>query len=643
MTRWAGLGLGLCLVWASGARAEGPATLAVLPLEQGTASEAFQGLGTALAGMLVTDLSGVPGLTLVERQRLGALMDELKLGEGKFLDQSTAQKLGKGLGARYVVTGSYSVVGPKFLLDARVVEVESGRILQAATSHGTVDDFVAVEKDLVEDLLQGLSVKLTSADRRKLYVQAPTEKFEAFSAYGEGLARQQRGDTVAAARAFERALALDPRFEGARVALTSMKSTVDTAKAAQRAEAVKYRDDAHGKILAAYPSELTRAAGFEDDAETMAGFALRLMVLENEDRHCERLEEMMHYLERVRWQVRLPPKSRAGSPFDRVVMDAAQAHGFDRLTAEVATSEAARESPRARLEPFGSTYAFIVGDDRVRPYSESSGVMGAIIGCLPPREQLARLEALLAQAKAHEVDFHYGAERANFDLATSIEVQWAWVHAKSMGASVALSKRTQELLTRVADDKEASREMIGLVERMLQVAGLFEMHQLRRLGESEAELTRAMTGLAAGDPKVVRAEGPYCAHLVKTLAPQAKAWVKRWQKTTSPFDVDFALDQAGPSYGTLKAMGCLVGHPARFRDASELHQLLAQIGRYARPEKKDDDGCISAFQSAEMLATPAMAQQLEQVPSMGPALAHGYLMTLYASLMGQGCVSLGDE
>jgi TolB-like protein len=642
MRRWSGLVVALGLLVAVRAGAEAPATLAVLPLEQGAASEAYQGLGTALAGMLVTDLSGMPELTLVERQRLDALMGELKLAEGKFLDAKTAQKLGRGLGARYVVTGSYSVVGPKFLLDARVVEVETGRILQAASSHGTVDDFVAVEKDLVEDLLQGLSVKLSSADRRKLYVQAPTEKFEAFSAYGEGLARQRKGDMVAAQRAFERALAVDPRFEGARTALASMQSTVATARAAQRAEEVRYRDAAHGKVLDAYPSELIRPAGQVDDADALAGLALRWMVLENEDRHCERLEELMHYLERVDWQVRLPGRTPGGQTLQQRVDAAAEAHGFDRLSSEVATTEAARQSPRARLGILESTYAFIVGGDRARPHSESSGVIGAIQGCLAPAEQLTRLDALLARAKAKEVDFRFGTGSGNFDLGTSISLYWCWVHAKHLGASAALSKRTEGLLKQVEDDKDAKKELLGLVEHMLQLAGLFEMHQLRRLGQPQAALVRAMEGLAAGDAAVVRAEGPYCGHLVKTLQPQAKAWTKRWEKAKSPFDVDFALDQAGPNVGALEAMGCLVGRPGRFKDAAELHHLLSDIGRYARPDKRDDDACIAAFQSAETIASPMMAQQLEQTPSVGPALAHGYLMTLYASLVGQGCVRLGD-
>jgi len=122
-------------------------TVAVLPLDQGAGSDVYEGLGTALSGMLIADLSGVEGVVLVERARLDALLSEMALTETGFVDPATAQRLGKGLGAEALVTGSWSVVGPTFVLDLRLVEVESSTILKAARADGGIDDFVAVEKD----------------------------------------------------------------------------------------------------------------------------------------------------------------------------------------------------------------------------------------------------------------------------------------------------------------------------------------------------------------------------------------------------------------------------------------------------------------------------------------------------------------
>ena len=63
--------------------------------------------------------------------------DRVDLAKGDFLNPTTAQKLGKGLGAAYVVVGSYSVVDGTFLLDARLVNVESGAVTKAARLEGT--------------------------------------------------------------------------------------------------------------------------------------------------------------------------------------------------------------------------------------------------------------------------------------------------------------------------------------------------------------------------------------------------------------------------------------------------------------------------------------------------------------------------
>lgn len=632
------LATGLLLCAAAEASAA-EATVAVLPLDKAAASEVYDGLGTALAGMLVTDLSQVPGLALVERQRLDDLLSEVKLAKAGFLDPKTAQKLGKGVGAQFVVVGSYSVVAKAFLLDARIVQVETGRIVQAAKGQGTVDDFVAVEKDLVEGLLDGLSVKLTSGQKRRLYVQAPTEKFSAFSAYGEGLARKAQGKDAEARKAFERALALDPRFEAARGALSQIRAVVSEAKAAARAEQAEYRDVSHAKVMAAYPSELSRKPGFTDDMASLAGFAMRLMVLENEARHCERVDEMMHYLDRVGWQVREPQRGPGERRLRATVRDQAKALEFRRLDSSVAPNDAARQNPGGRVAIFTSTYAFLIGDDRVNPHRESSGLAGAIIACHPPKARLQKLEALAAAARQRGKGHLMGARRGNFDLETSLDLLWAWQHAQALGANAALSARTKAVLARVEDDPGAKREMLRYIEHVLRMADMHQMHQTRRLGQEEAVLVRAMRGLAAVDSSVVSKKGPYCTHLVKTLRPQAKGWTRRWDKDTARENVEFALDRAGPMYGSLRDMGCLVGEKARFSDALDLHDLLANISRYARPDKKDDDTCLSAFQTAEQLATPEMRGHLENNPAqMGPALAHGYLMTLHGVLLGQGCV-----
>ena len=65
--------------------------------------EKYNALSKGLADMLITDLSNIKSIQIVEREKLEALLKEINLSESKFIDQTTAQKLGKGLGASYIL------------------------------------------------------------------------------------------------------------------------------------------------------------------------------------------------------------------------------------------------------------------------------------------------------------------------------------------------------------------------------------------------------------------------------------------------------------------------------------------------------------------------------------------------------------
>src|ERR1041384_557454 len=102
-------------------------TIAIAYFDNNTGSAELEPLRKGLADMLITDLGNVGSLQIVEREKLNQVMGELKLSQSKFIDPKTAQKLGKGLAAEYIMTGSYVIGGETLRIDARVVEVKSGR------------------------------------------------------------------------------------------------------------------------------------------------------------------------------------------------------------------------------------------------------------------------------------------------------------------------------------------------------------------------------------------------------------------------------------------------------------------------------------------------------------------------------------
>jgi TolB-like protein len=131
------------------AHAQSKPTVAVLYFDYGGSESELGVLRKGLAQMMISDLSSLDAIQLVERSRLEEILAELKLGQSNKIDAATAARAGKLLGARYMVLGSYFDLKGSLRVDARVVEVETGKVVQSVGATGEADDFLALEQKLV--------------------------------------------------------------------------------------------------------------------------------------------------------------------------------------------------------------------------------------------------------------------------------------------------------------------------------------------------------------------------------------------------------------------------------------------------------------------------------------------------------------
>ena len=93
------------------------------------------GDGNVLSERITTELVKKNRLKVVERKAIEKMFEELKLQRSGAIDQDSAKKLGKMLGADCVVLGSLSeLAGNMIELNARLVDVESGRIISAVSA-----------------------------------------------------------------------------------------------------------------------------------------------------------------------------------------------------------------------------------------------------------------------------------------------------------------------------------------------------------------------------------------------------------------------------------------------------------------------------------------------------------------------------
>jgi TolB-like protein len=166
--RWRSLALlGVPLLFGA-APQEPPRVVAVLAFQNDTGDAQYDNLGRGLAAMMISDLSVLDEVQLVERERLEELQAELDFQQSAYVDPTTAQTTGLMVGAEFVVTGSFMKVDPDMLIGTRIVDVATTEIRKAAEVQGPGNQFFELQQELAEVFIDGLALVLTDEDRTRL-------------------------------------------------------------------------------------------------------------------------------------------------------------------------------------------------------------------------------------------------------------------------------------------------------------------------------------------------------------------------------------------------------------------------------------------------------------------------------------------
>jgi TolB-like protein len=187
---------------------QGTVRVAVLPLENtgsyGQDKEVFEAMELGLASMLASSLDRHPGVDVPDYARQGEALKAAGLGPRQRLDAATAAQVGKELGSRYVVTGSFADFYGKFRINARVIEAESGRILDVVSN----DDPKLQDRAQLSAIIQRLDEQITKAAGLPPAPsrQPPAIPADAITDYSRGLLYETRGDRAKAVEYYRRAV-----------------------------------------------------------------------------------------------------------------------------------------------------------------------------------------------------------------------------------------------------------------------------------------------------------------------------------------------------------------------------------------------------------------------------------------------------
>lgn len=191
-------------------KAAAPARLpvvAVLPFDNQTGDPELDVFQKGLADMMVVDLVNSGALEVVERARLQALLDELKLQRSRFVDPSTAVRVGGFVGATHVVTGAMQELRERVRLSVQLVDQRTAKVLVAREVTGPKDDLFELQEALVRLLLEGLALTGKAPSR-----PAAATSAETLLAYARAVDLADQGQLTAAAGRLAQLLRAAPGF-----------------------------------------------------------------------------------------------------------------------------------------------------------------------------------------------------------------------------------------------------------------------------------------------------------------------------------------------------------------------------------------------------------------------------------------------
>lgn len=192
----------------------GKTTLAVLDFTNSALVRTvdYAPFARGISDMLMTELSRNASVIIVERHRLLALLDEQDLLATGRIDQAAAVRLGKVLGAEYVLTGGFVIDSrERIRLDARAVSVETSAVAHVESVSGKADDLL----DLVTELASKLNrtMRLGEVTPAIAAPSAPRpsggpspQRMQALLLYSTALVEDERKQTERARTLYQRFL-----------------------------------------------------------------------------------------------------------------------------------------------------------------------------------------------------------------------------------------------------------------------------------------------------------------------------------------------------------------------------------------------------------------------------------------------------
>jgi eukaryotic-like serine/threonine-protein kinase len=244
-------------------------SLAIVPFRNASGDAQLDWLGSALAGMLISDVGQSASLRAVSSDRISQILHDLEVTPQSSLDPSTLRQLSESSNAQMLVWGQYAKLGDDIRIDA-TLQLQDGRTVPLKADAATEKALPQAIDHLAQSIRQNLAVSPSVVKELEAQAVKPsTQSLPALRDYDEGLQFLRQGRNLEAEQRLRASTKDDPQFALAYSKLAeaelnlghdsdaeqSSRQAVDLSQNLPPQE--KYRIEAsHAEIMKDYPKAI---------------------------------------------------------------------------------------------------------------------------------------------------------------------------------------------------------------------------------------------------------------------------------------------------------------------------------------------------------------------------------------------------
>jgi serine/threonine protein kinase/Tfp pilus assembly protein PilF len=213
-------------------------SVAVISFENLTGDEKYDYYRRSIPNLLITNLENAGFSYVVSWERMRDLLKQIGKGDLEIIDSEAGFEICRREGVEALVAGSINKAGDMFAIELRILDVETKRHLQTATSRGVGEQSILETQidELSREIAKGIGIAKKRIEDSKIHItDVTTDSIEAYNYYLKGVDDFYKIYLEEAQESLEKAIAIDPTFASAYRILSLVHHQADNPKASEEA------------------------------------------------------------------------------------------------------------------------------------------------------------------------------------------------------------------------------------------------------------------------------------------------------------------------------------------------------------------------------------------------------------------------